>query len=293
VKTPLIKAGDLRSMIYIGLAGWGDHDSLYTSGIQKNKLKEYAGHFPIVEVDASFYAIQPERNADKWIDETPNSFQFIVKAFQGLTGHQRGEEPYSSKEEMFSSFHNSLIPYQQSSRLAMVLFQFPPWFDCKKSNVDYLRYCKEKMVNIPVALEFRHQSWFSPQFINSTLDFMKSEGWIHSICDEPQAGVGSIPTVLEGTNRETTLIRFHGRNINGWKKPPLGDWREVRYLYRYNENELLEWIEKMKHLASQTKDIYIIFNNNSGGDAADNAKQLIHLLGIEYKGLAPRQLDLF
>ena len=42
-----------------------------------------------------------------------------------------------------------------------------------------------------------------------------------------------------------------------------------------------------------SEDIYIIFNNNSGGDAADNAKQLINILSIEYSGLAPKQLDLF
>lgn len=45
-------------MIYIGVTGWGDHDSLYATGTSpRDKLKEYAGHFPIVEVDASFYAL--------------------------------------------------------------------------------------------------------------------------------------------------------------------------------------------------------------------------------------------
>ncbi|MEK5390328.1 DUF72 domain-containing protein [Margalitia sp. FSL K6-0131] len=281
-------------MIYIGLAGWGDHDSLYKNGTApKNKLREYAGHFPIVEVDASFYAIQPERNAVKWIEDTPNTFQFIVKAYQGMTGHERGSIPYQSKEEMFQAFIQSLIPYQQSEKLAMVLFQFSPWFRCTKENVNYLRFCKQKMGDIPVALEFRHQSWFTPQFKEGTLTFMKEEGWIHSICDEPQAGDGSIPIVLTASQSDKTLIRFHGRNVYGWKRPNQGDWREVRYLYRYNKEELLDWIEKLQVLKKQSKDIYIIFNNNSGGDAADNAKQFMELLGIEYEGLAPRQLDLF
>jgi uncharacterized protein YecE (DUF72 family) len=43
-------------MIYIGLAGWGDHDDLYTGTSRQSKLERYAGHFPIVEIDASFYA---------------------------------------------------------------------------------------------------------------------------------------------------------------------------------------------------------------------------------------------
>lgn len=44
-------------MIYVGVTGWGDHDSLYHGGVsQRDKLKEYGAHFPMVEVDASFYA---------------------------------------------------------------------------------------------------------------------------------------------------------------------------------------------------------------------------------------------
>ncbi|MET1032305.1 MAG: DUF72 domain-containing protein, partial [Domibacillus tundrae] len=32
---------------------------------------------------------------------------------------------------------------------------------------------------------------------------------------------------------------------------------------------------------------------NSGGDAADNAKQYLDLAGVQYENLASRQLDLF
>ena len=282
------------TLIYIGVTGWGDQDSLYQSGIaSNNKLKEYAGHFPLVEVDSSFYAIQPLKNIEKWVNVTPASFQFVVKAYQGMTGHQRGEIPFDSKEAMFGAFRESIVPFSSANKLAMVLFQFPPWFECKRENVDYLRWCKDKMQGIPLALEFRHQSWFSPKFYDKTLSFMEKENWIHSICDEPQAGLGSVPTVLKPTNSEKTLVRFHGRNIQGWQKPSAGDWREVRYLYRYNEEELFEWSQHIGKLNKDSEDIYVLFNNNSGGDAADNAKQFVKLLGIEYKGLAPRQLDFF
>lgn len=254
----------------------------------------YAAHFPTVEVDAYFYAIQPQKNVEKWVMETPPSFQFIIKAYQGMTGHQRGDIPYKSKDEMFAAFLQSIQPFMETNKLAMVLFQFPPWFDCKKEHVRYLRWCREKMGEVPVALEFRHRSWFSPMFYDKTLQFMEEERWIHSICDEPQAGEGSIPTVLYPTNREKTLIRFHGRNVHGWNKATNGEnWRAVRYLYRYGKEELLEWVEHIRKLEAKTNNIYVLFNNNSGGDAADNAKQFIGLLGIEYIDLAPRQLDLF
>ncbi|MCM2531168.1 DUF72 domain-containing protein [Neobacillus pocheonensis] len=281
-------------MIYIGVTGWGDHDSLYPGQISaRNRLKEYAGHFPIVEVDSAFYAIQPKRNAVRWVNETPESFQFIVKAYQGMTGHMRGEIPFKNKQEMFMAFKESLQPYIEKNRLAMALFQFPPWFACVRENVEYLRWCKDEMEEIPCALEFRHQSWFLPRYRQKTLDFMKREKWIHSICDEPQAGDGSIPTVIKATTADKVLVRFHGRNHYGWQKKSADNWREVRYLYRYNQLELQEWAVSLQKLTKECSSVYVLFNNNSGGDAADNAKEMIDLLNINYEGLAPRQMDLF
>lgn len=282
-------------MIYIGLTGWGDHDSLYIDGIkQKNKLAQYSSHFPVVEVDTSFYAIQPIRNAEKWVRETPKGFRFVVKAYQGMTQHQRKEEiSFDTRNEMFDAFKKSLRPYEESGKLAMVLFQFPPWFDCRKENVTYLRYCKRMMKDLPVALEFRHQSWYSDAYREGTLTFMKQEGWIHSIADEPQAGERSVPVVPVPTDLDLTLVRMHGRNVHGWNKQKGVDWREVRFLYKYNKEELLEWKKTLHQLSRKTKNIIVLFNNNSGGDAAGNAKELQEILGLEYEGLAPKQLDLF
>ncbi|PYZ95752.1 hypothetical protein CR205_15280 [Alteribacter lacisalsi] len=282
-------------MINIGLTGWGDHDSLYEGVKQSSgKLEIYAGHFPTVEVDASFYAVQPLRNMEKWTRETPDAFRFVVKAYQGITGHERGEIPFETRDEMFQAFIDSVKPMKEAGKLAMVLCQFPPWFDCKKENVQYLRVCREYLKDLPCALEFRHQSWYSEEFRSQTLSFIDKENWIHSICDEPQAGARSIPLVPDPAGSEEVLFRFHGRNEAGWTKPAKGDeWREVRYLYDYTNNELEELAGHVKSVSSKVKKTYVLFNNNSGGHAAGNAKQMIDILGLDYRGLAPRQLDLF
>jgi uncharacterized protein YecE (DUF72 family) len=280
-------------MIKIGVTGWGDHDSLYPDGTPaRDKLAVYSGHFPIVEVDSSFYAVQPAKNYERWVAATPKDFSFVVKAYQGMTGHSRGKLPFDSGKQMFDAFIQSIQPVITSGKLEMVLFQYPPWFDCKKENVQVLRYAKEMMGDIPVALEFRNQTWFSEEMKEKTLRFIDEEQWIHTVCDEPQAGSGSIPIVMH-TTEEKTLIRLHGRNVYGWNNSGQPNWREVRYLYRYNQAELLEWKERIQTLASETKNLTILFNNNSGGDAADNAKEMIDLLDIQYDFLAPRQLDLF
>ncbi|NIK78889.1 uncharacterized protein YecE (DUF72 family) [Paenibacillus castaneae] len=290
--------------IHIGLAGWGDHDGLYKPGTKAgNKLKQYAEHFPIVEVDSTFYAIQSKERFRKWVEDTPDSLHFIVKAYQGMTGHQRGAAASTDELiDMYEAFRGMLEPVIEAGRLKAALFQYPPWFDCTRENVRMLRETKQRMQGIPCALEFRHQSWFTAEFREKTLDFMKEEQWIHSICDEPQAGIGSIPTVLNATDKAITMVRFHGRNAAGWNQGGAPNWREVRYLYRYSEEELQEWASMLKQLQEQSEHICIIFNNNSGGDAADNAKQLMGLLGLSRPdGRSPveppppviEQLDLF
>lgn len=281
-------------MIRIGLAGWGDHDELYERGVgARDKLKVYSRYFSIVEVDSSFYAVQPESNYERWVSDTPSDFSFIIKAYQGMTGHLRGPNPFSDPKTMFDAFCDSICPVKEAGKLKAVLFQYPPWFDCTRMNVEQLREAKKRMGDLPIALEFRHQSWFHEGMKEKTLSFMEQEGWIHSICDEPQAGSGSVPTVLHPTHPELTIVRMHGRNREGWNQGGSPNWREVRYLYRYHEAELLEWKEHVEKLQERADELCIIFNNNSGGDAAHNASQMMKLLGQPTKPFAPQQLDLF
>lgn len=286
-------------MIAVGLAGWGEHQSLYSSASSaKDKLRTYSEHFSIVEMDSSFYAIQPPERMAKYAEQTPADFRFVVKAYQGMTGHLRGRPYYDTDDKMFQAFRESLDPIMKSGKLSAALFQYPPWFDCTKNNVRLLRETKRRMEGFPCALEFRHQSWFTPEYMDKSLEFMQEEGWIHSVCDEPQAGAGSIPIVLRATQTGFTLVRMHGRNVSGWNQSSAPNWREVRYLYDYNEEELTEWKERILLLCKQSSSVGIIFNNNSGGHAAANAKQLMRMLGMPVKpdepaGDVPMQLDLF
>ena len=282
-------------MIHVGLTGWGDHPDIYSTESKSNeKLVDYSSHFPVVELDAAFYAIQPERNMLKWIRETPDTFRFVVKAYQGITGHLRGESPFESTEEMFTLYRESLIPLIEANKLSMVLVQFPPWFDCQKKHVDYINEVHERLQGLPLAIEFRHQSWYYPEFKQKTLDYLKHYQWIHSVCDEPQAGEGSIPLVAISTNKDHVLLRLHGRNVHGWKNPGNDQkWREVRYLYDYNMAELQQIATIVKSLAQQSKQVTVLFNNNSGGHAANNAKQFMRLFNLQYEGLSPKQLDMF
>lgn len=282
-------------MIFIGLTGWGDHDSLYTElSNKKDKLMTYASHFPIVELDATYYAIQRTSTIEKWCNETPESFKFVVKAHQFMTGHSDYRDYYDSIKDVFIAFKDMLKPMQERNKLAFVLLQFPPWFDCTSKNIRYVKFATELLKPYKIAVEFRNQTWFQDEYKEETLSFLHDSELIHSICDEPNAGIGSIPFVNRVTD-DIAFIRLHGRNVHGWTQQnrTSDEWREVRYLYDYNRDELAWLKRQVDILKHKTKHIYIVFNNNSGGHAAGNAKTFIDLMDIEYSGLFPKQLKLF
>lgn len=281
-------------MIKIGLTGWGDHPAAYSKTTKSSdKLFDYSGHFPIVEVDSSFYAIPSVKSIKRWIEDTPNTFKFVFKAYQGMTGHMRDNLPYETKGEMFEAFREAVDVFVQADRLALVLVQFPPWFDCQFKNVQYLRYVKEQLPNYPIAIEFRNRTWYEERFLEGTLSLLRDLDFTHSVCDEPQVGEGCIPLLPQATNN-IGFMRFHGRNIHGWRNPGNADqWRKVRFLYHYNREELQELADAIQTLNKQVTELYVVFNNNSEHDAFPNAKEMIEMLELDYEGLAPKQLDLF
>lgn len=282
-------------MIRIGLTGFTDHPLLASTTTKASaKLFDYSGHFPIVEIDSSFYAIPKIETVRKWLAETPTNFRFIVKAHQAMTGHQRREDwTFTSIEEIYQTFETCLMPMYEANKLYAVLVQFPPWYDAVPKNIAYIRKMNERLTHFQLAVEFRNQTWFDAQHREATLNFLRQEKIINVICDEPQAGAGSIPFVAEATTNQV-MFRFHGRNLHGWRNVGNAEnWRKVRFLYNYSDDELAEFVKVIKYFDQQHKDIVVTFNNNSAHDAAPNAKRLQQLLNVSYEGLAPRQLDIF
>ena len=139
---------------------------------------------------------------------------------------------------MYDLFRQSIEPLKNAGKLAMILVQFPPWFDCNRKNVEMIRLICKRLEGFDIAVEFRHQSWYSERFVKGTLDFLRGMNAIHTVCDEPQAGIGSMPLVPESTRQDKALFRLHGRNVYGWRNITGNreSWRKVRYLYDYNDS---------------------------------------------------------
>ncbi|WP_141708437.1 DUF72 domain-containing protein, partial [Staphylococcus aureus] len=117
----------------------------------------------------------------------------------------------------------------------------PPWFDCNAQNIKYILYVRQQLQAFSMCVEFRHQSWFSEAFKEQTLAFLPEHQIIHAVVDEPQVKDGSVPLVNRITN-EIAFVRLIGRIQYGLTKKHMSDqdWRDVRYLYAYNEQVLID-----------------------------------------------------
>ena len=156
----------------VGTASWTD-PTLISSGAfyppdaktAEDRLRFYAEQFDTVEVDAPYYALPSERNAELWSERTPEGFVFHVKAFALLTMHgaetarlprvlkemlteeERAKSRLSSPSEevralAFQMFGSAMEPLRRAGKLGFLVFQFPPWFTATRGNAHYIATCK-------------------------------------------------------------------------------------------------------------------------------------------------------
>jgi len=262
----------------------------------ESRLRYYASQFPIVEVDSSYYALPGERTSRLWVERTSQSFVFDVKAFRLFTQHptplsalpkdvrermsasekdktsvyERGL-PENLLADLWNRFEQALLPLDSAGKLGVVLFQFPPWFHAGQQQRDYILSCRARLPQYRVAVEFRHESWLNETNRERTMDFLRHNGLPFVCVDEPQRFESSIPPIVEATT-DIALVRLHGRNRDTWEKK--GITAAERFNYLYTEDELEGWAEKVGQLASQARQVHVLFNNCYADKAVVNARQI-------------------
>jgi uncharacterized protein YecE (DUF72 family) len=285
--------------IRVGTASWTDK-TLLASGwypddatTPEQRLAYYAGRFPLVEVDATYYSPPAERTAELWAERTPPGFLFNIKAFSLLTGHPTrvaslykdlrpetdkrniypGDLPPDAYEQVWERFLSALGPLVEAKKLGVVLFQFPPWFTIRRSNKEYIKEVANRCSPLRVAVELRHASWFDGQNQAETLDFLRRHHLPYVSVDMPQGHTSSIPPVLAATS-DLAVVRFHGHS-DKWTSKDIYE----KFGYRYSQRELKDWAPKLTKLAAEVGEVHVLMNNCYSDYAQTNAQTLLDLLG--------------
>ena len=258
----------MASIIYIGTSGYSYEDwknYFYPEDLDK---KEYLGYystiFNTVELNFTYYCFPNPYTFLNLSKKVKEGFVFSVKANSVFT-HQR---EYSSDD--LKTFLQSLKPLSDCGKLASILFQFPYSFKAVKNNFDYLKRIGEDFRGFDSCVEFRNNCWMRD---NKAVDLLSSMNMGFCNVDEPQIE-GLLPATSISTS-DVGYLRFHGRNGQCWWEH---EQAYQRYDYMYSQDELIEWIPRVKEINNNTKKTFIYFNNHYRAKAAKSALIFLDLL---------------
>ncbi|MFN3820968.1 MAG: DUF72 domain-containing protein [bacterium] len=268
---PSIGSKPLSSTFYIGTSGFSFRDwrgTFYPLSLASNEhLPYYAQHFDVVEINATYYEIPGRRTFESMVQRTPDRFGFWVK-LPGVATHTR-DDPRPTMER----WNEALAPLKEASRMRGGLAQMPPSFRPSEEARSRLLLLKE-LAKVPLAVEFRHRSWQN----DDTYHWLEESGFILVAVDAPP--LPYLPSPQGVTTGGMGYVRFHGRNIAAWSGVSRGD----RYNYEYSQEELLEWLPRLKAISQSAEVTYIFFNNCHAGQAVRSAMMMRELIAEEFNG---------
>ena len=236
-------------MIWIGTSGWQYRHwkgMFYPDGLpQREWLRYYATRFPVVEVNNSFYRLPSESSLDRWREESPPEFLFVLKASRYITHTRRLRQAQDSVTLFWSR------ALRLKEKLGPILFQLPPKF---RADVPLLAEFLDALpTEMRAAFEFRDDSWRQ----EPVLELLNQRRAALVLADRPGARV---PPPMTGG---WSYIRFHqGRATHPG----------------YTREKLRAWADRISGFGDEGADTYAFFNNDWLAAAPADADTLAALL---------------
>jgi uncharacterized protein YecE (DUF72 family) len=272
-----------NSIIRVGPAGWSYPDwfgYVYPSRKPKgfHEATYLAEFFDTIEINTSFYApIRPD-HAEQWIERVAANprFVFTAKLFKRFT-HDLIPGALGTGAKVTVAEDEKLVRagfdvLYDAGKLHAVLLQFPFSFHRTEETVAYLTNLLKRFADYPLVVEVRHASWQVPE----TFELLGAFNAGFCNIDQPIIGKSVVPSAK--STSPIGYVRLHGRRYDTWftdddTVPPA-----ERYNYLYSVAELEPWAKRVKRVAEESQEVFVITNNHFNGKAAVSALQLINLL---------------
>jgi uncharacterized protein YecE (DUF72 family) len=255
----------------IGPAGWAYkdwHGIVYparkTSSFQEVEFLSH--YFDTLEINVSFYKPVEAHTAERWLEQIKNNprFRFTAKLWRRFT-HDR-----DAQDEERRLVREGLDLLKDAGRLGALLLQFPHSFRKTEESLVYLTRLRDLFSDFPLVLEVRHQSWAEP----GTLEHLESLDIGLCNIDQPIFATSLRPAAI--STGSVAYVRLHGRKYETWFTEER--YHGQRYDYKYSMDELAPWVDRIKTLAADSADTYVITNNHYVGKAVVNALEIAAIL---------------
>ena len=291
------------SGILVGTASWTDPEFIkagwYPPEVKNDaegRLRYYAERFPMVEVNASFYALPTVETVAAWGERTPPGFRFHVKAHQVISGHPsdpgrlpaplrklpaeldaKGRIRKPSRELRDAAIDTLLEACGPlGDKLGAILVQLPPFVVSGERQRDELARILTRLRPARAAVEFRHRSWVAAGEREHAVALLAEHDAAWVCVDAPRVeAMSAMPPVVEITSPGLAYVRMHGRNATMWTR---GRTVAERFDYEYADRELEEWVAPVLDMAERAQEVAVVMNNNARDYALQAASRFTQLL---------------
>jgi uncharacterized protein YecE (DUF72 family) len=259
--------------IRIGPAGWSYSDwagYVYPTPRPKgfHEATYLAQFFDTIEINTSFYQPLNPEHAKQWIERVSANprFVFTAKLWQRFT-HDPSATPEDERAVRagFDVLHGA-------GKLGAVLLQFPFAFHRTVETTAYLEKLLKRFADYPLAVEVRHATW------NDAEIFALLREHNAAFCNIDQPVIGRSLEPSEEITSSIGYVRLHGRRYDTWFSDDPEVPQYERYNYLYSAQELAPWADRIKTVAEDTRNTFVITNNHYLGKAVVNALELISML---------------
>ena len=264
-----------KRIIRIGPAGWSYKDwegIVYPQkpGKKFDPLEYLAQYFNTIEINSSFYRPPAASTTKAWANRVAanKDFVFTAKLHRVFT-HERGKA--TAEDEKL--FREGIDVLAKAEKLGSVLLQFPWSFKNTPDDRIYLAQLLEHFSDYPLVVEVRHTSWNN----EGVYEWFADRGVGVCNIDQPVFKRSIRPAAM--TTSPIGYVRLHGRNYQDWFRDKAG--RDERYNYLYSLDELDPWITRIKEVARNARETYVITNNHFRGQAVVNAVEIKAALAEE------------
>ncbi len=235
--------------IKVGCCGFPEARSLYYQ------------HYPVVEIQQTFYQLPRLETAFKWRRDAPADFTFSMKVWQAVT-HEATSPTYRRmrmpiqyyRKKDYGSFKPTRVVFQawenskkvaEAMQAAAVVFQCPASFQPTETNVANLRRFFSSVDRGNLIFVWEPRGRWEPELVRQ-------------LCEELTLIHGVDPFRTPPVAGDIFYFRLHGK---------------TNYRYAYTESELVE----LKHqVLSLKKPGFVLFNNSNMKSDASRFIQLLH-----------------
>jgi uncharacterized protein YecE (DUF72 family) len=258
--------------IQVGTCGWSYKEwagAFYPKGTPAGEYLSFcAQHYPVVEVDSTFYHIPSRKVVEGWRDRTPENFGFSLKVPQVIT-HEKVLDDCRGELSAFLSAARLL-----EGKLRCCLLQFS-YFNRKVfSGLDAFLERLEPFLElwpeeVPVAVEVRNKTWLNEQLA----ECMRPHGAVWAIADQVW-----VPSPLTLTKRlDVVTGPFAYIRL-------LGDRAEVDRLTKTLDHTVLDRSDQIRADAQAIRElservpVLAFVNNHFAGYAPATIQELLERL---------------